>query len=420
MFKNNLSKFWFKKKIKNLHKIYFGYIFRNFAVSFFLWFFVFFILLFAIKRMDGDDSYNFNQNMLLAISRAFNVLLDNIGIISLLSCIFFFVKTEKNFNFNILKSFGLPSKKILMPIILFLTLFNMTNILVLRPLDVKLTNYRKITLMRKMKNDDILLQRGANFMITDEKKHNEYTLIFGTYDKEDRHSLQFSNAVLLFYNNNQLVKNYSAKNAILQNGMFLLKNANYVNITENNDTINNYILKNVKIPTDLSIKDVKYQISNSNKIKNSIKLGFYDYLKTFTKKLSIKNDVELSAEMYFLNEIISFFTTILCCFLSFLFFIFKSRGASIIKISVKCFIVYFIVLRIFKFLQVFMKFSIYSNFFVISIAYMFCAFTCFLIINKDWCNYFTLKITRRLNVLKRKINQKIKDFYEKKLVTLTR
>ena len=420
MFKNNLSKFWFKKKIKNLHKIYFGYIFYNFAVSFFLWFFVFFILLFAIKRMDGDDSYNFSQNMLLAISRAFNVLLDNIGIISLLSCIFFFVKTEKNFNFNILKSFGLPSKKILMPIILFLTLFNMINILALRPLDVKLTNYRKITLMRKMKNDDILLQRGADFMITDEKKHNEYTLIFGTYDKEDRRSLQFSNAVFLFYNNNQLVKNYSAKNAILQNGMFLLKNANYVNITENNDTINNYILKNVKIPTDLSIKDVKYQISNSNKIKNSIKLGFYDYLKTFTKKLSIKNDVELSAKMYFLNEIISFFTTILCCFLSFLFFIFKSRGASIIKISVKCFIVYFIVLRIFKFLQVFMKFSIYSNFFVISIAYMFCAFTCFLIINKDWCNYFTLKITRRLNVLKRKINQKIKDFYEKKLVTLTR
>ena len=257
-------------------------------------------------------------------------------------------------------------------------------------------------------------------MITDEKKYNEYTLIFGTYDKENENSLQFSNAVLLFYNDNRLVKNYSAKNAVLQNGMFLLKNANYINITENNDTINNYILKNVKIPTFLSIKDVKNQIRNSNKIKNSIKLGFYDYFKTFTKKISIKDNVELSAKMYFLNEIISFFTTILCCFLSFLFFVFKSRGASVVKISVKCFIVYFIILRIFKFLQVFMKFSIYSNFFIISVAYMFCAFTCFLIINKDWCNYFTLKIAQRLNVLKKKSIKKIKDFYEKKLATLAR
>ena len=422
MFKGRCSRLWRKLYFLFKPKICFLYIFRSFVLIFCTWLVIFFIILLAIKQIDGYYGYSFMQNLSFSLIRSFDVLLDNINIVALISCVSFFIKTDRIFNINVLKSFGIPSRKILKPMILFLFLFSLINTFVLRPINIKLNNYQKIKLNRLKSEDKIFLKNGTNFMIANEKSSSEYTIIIGVYNEINNDRLKFSNASFFVYKDDTLIKSYLAKSAILHNKSFILKDVNIVDILDKNNAQNKFA-KYIKLSSSLSVSDMRNKIYSKSKMQKAMKLGFYDYLKLFRHNSYsniVKNETDLQARAYFLKEIVAFFTVILCCLLSFLFYMFKTRSSSMIKPFSVCFVVYFIILRFFKFLENFTKSSDYLFFFIICFAYLLCVFTYMAILDKDWCHYFKMNFYKQVNVIKNKVWQKIKYFQEKKLVFLTR
>jgi len=384
------KKFFFKKP-----KMYSVYIFTHFAVSFFTWFLIFFIVLFAIKQMDFNENYSFNQNLIFSFIKTFNKSVDNSNIILLIGCIFFIKKQLKNFNFYILQTFGLTSWQILKPMLTFVVLFGILKTFCLQPTSVKLENYLTIFL-KKTNVNNIRLKKGTNFIIIDEKNTNNYSVINGSYNFHDKKMLNFSNATILQYNNKKLTTIYTATSATVQDYVITMKNVNVTNINIYNPTQKSY--KNKQFSIGLKKEEMIFKIKNENKLKKSILTNIFDHIKTLSQHNGsmAKNEQEIQAKTAVSNNIIDFFNSILCCFLVLLFCLVKRGRKSFEKNALLCFIVYFIILRIFYSLEYIIKLSTYSSLCVIYISFLLCLFFYLLIINRDWCDYYLNSIKKIL------------------------
>ena len=406
-FSNYLKSLFYKPRI------YFIYIFYHFAVDFFICFFSFFLILMALKQMDGYENYSFMQNLLFSFIRSFETLLDNINIVALLSCMFFFIKTAKSFNFYILEAFGLTSGKILKPVILFVVLFSFTKIFILRPMCVRLENYKTQKLSNLSVKKIAKVKKGHKFTIVDNVNIDEYMIVSGTYDFHNDDLFKANDAMFLVYKNDVLQKVYTAKQAILKNGKFFLQNVNILFINKVNH--NKQVRYSDTLLTQQTIKEIIVKITNTNKIQNAMKLGLYDYISVLLKShaSSIKSSLDVKARIYLSNEIISLFNAILCCLMTFFFCVSPFRNINMAKLALKCFIIYFIILRIFHFFENVIVISNYGAFCVICLAILLCFVMYFFIVDNDWCSNFSNKIKYILCNCKSKIENLFLKFPKK-------
>ena len=410
--KNYIVVINFIKKILT-PKMYAIYITANFAKTFLIWFIAFFAVLFAIKHLDSNDKYTLSQNLIIDCYRAGSVLCDNINIIILISCIFFIIKMKNNFNFQILETFSLTSTKILFPMIIFLIFISTIKIFVLQPLIVDLENKKIAIINNNSLQDNLILKEGTTFNIIQGDNKNDFFIISGTYKEHTKEHLISTNTVVLQYENQNLIKSFVSQNAILTKNQWLLQKVNILNLINKYAKIefaDNYIIESNVKPNEIAIK-----IKNTEKLLKSLQLNLYDHIKLIKQNkhndAKIQNEIDAKARVYITNEIVSLFLSFLCCLLSFLFCVSNLRNANIAKLSLKCFIVYFIILRIFHSLENITKISIYGSYCVIALSVIMCYIVYFFIINKDWCEQYTNIFKQHFKAIKAQIYLIIKIYF---------
>ncbi len=416
MFRNK-SKLTFKKIFfLQKPKKYFLYILIHFAKTFFIFSFIFFIVLFAINQSSSYDGYDFYKNLFFSLVNTISSMDKNINIVCLVSCIFFFIRESKSFNVYILESFGITTKQFLKPIIVFLTVFCLFKIFFIHALYVKLENFSNSITDKTKQEKNIKLKTGTSFAIISENNQNDYIIIFGDYIDHNDTVLNFENAIFLKYNNKKLKRCYTASKASLSSDKyFFLKDVNITDVV-NGKNIQD-ISKNIKIKSIMSVKDIVVQIYNGSKIEKTILLNVYDHLKLLQKQRYsyIVNDAENVAITYIISEIIYSINIILCCFLSFFFCVNGNRNTGTLKNIFKCFISYFVVLRLFHFIENTIIISRYISICVIGIAVLLCVFMQYLILNRDWCDLYRKEIIKDADNFLKKYYLIIRSFFEKKL-----
>ena len=402
MCKNNFfsTKFgffsFFSKKIISVLsvKIYTKYLLRTFAVDYLLWFLVFFLILFAFKQMDANDNYGLVRNLMISITRAGWRMMKMLNIVSLICCIFYFIRIQKSFNFFILEAFGVCSKLILKPILIFLIFTSIFKTFVLMPAVVKLENNRQAFYL-SLKSEQITLKPGKKFTFIDGKETDNYDIISGSYYMHRRDFFDARDVVVLCYKNNSLNEIYSAKKAVLTEGQWKMFNVNKTSINNlRSDTI---FLRKTSLNSLLNVKELIMEINYAEKIQKEFELDIYDHIRYLAKlhTTNIKNEPLEQARLYLYNEIISFLGTILCCLMAFFFCVSSSRHNNFVKVSLKCFILYFVFFRLLHLFENLVKISTFGTFCVCLLSCFVCILFYLLILDKDR-GFISLKQLRYL------------------------
>ena len=384
-----------KKCIISEQRICFLYIFNHFAYTFLACFFIFFAILTSFRQIDNDSGSGFVQNLFFSSIYSLNMLINNINIVTIVSCIFFFIKTAKNFNIYVLESFGLTSSVILRPIFTFLIIISLFKTFCLNPLYVQLENYKKDK-TKKIKQENLVKDK-TKFTIIDDTNGNNYMIITGTYNRHTNNFFSFTKAKFFQIKNKKLTTCYYANEAILSENKFLLSDVSIANIQNNNTLQSKRSI--VNLHSNQTVDKVIAKITTTGKLEKEITLDVYDCIKLLLKNISsIKNEAEIYAISCLFSNFLSLLNAILCCLLSFLFCVQSSREANMLKFSLKCFIVCFTILRVFDFLMKIAILSMYTIFCIASATFLLCCFVYLLILDRDWCNFyrrdFFLKIIR--------------------------
>ena len=402
MYKNNFLNTQFDffsflhKKITSILslRIYTKYLFRTFAVDYLLWLLVFFLILFAFKQMDANDNYGLARNVMISITRAGWRMMKMLNIVSLICCIFYFIRIQKSFNFFVIEAFGVSSNRILQPILIFLTFASIFKTFVLMPAVVKLENNRQAFYL-SLKSEQIALTPGKKFTFIDGKETNNYNIISGSYCMHRRDFFDARDVIVLCYKNNSLNEIYSAKQAVLTEGKWNLSNVNVTSLNDRQSTT--IFLQKISLNSLLNVKELIMEINYAEKIQKEFELDIYDHIRYLTKlhKTNIKNEPIEQARLYLYNEIISFLGTMLCCFMAFFFCVSSSRCNNFVKVSLKCFILYFVFFRLLHLFENLVKISTFGTACVCLLLFFVCVLFYLLILDKDK-GFVGIKQLRRL------------------------
>ena len=140
------------------------------------------------------------------------------------------------------------------------------------------------------------------------------------------------------------------------------------------------------IKSELTNEKLMSNISGAHKYENSLKLHIYDNIRLLLSNKNANGETEniRQARLELTNDIICLMNSIVCCFLTFILCITSSRISNIIKISLKSFLAFFILTRIFSFLGPTIKNSNFNAFVAImlSMTVISCFYT--FLIKRDW------------------------------------
>ena len=371
--------------------LYYKYIYTTFVKNFAIWLTAFTIVLFAMNYVEVENFSKLTDRLFITLIKTFESCLDILNIVCLLCCISYCFRAKNNFNFCVVQSFGVSSKQIIRPIMLFLLVFCLTKIFILKPLSLYVDNFKK-NISKQSAKKEITLKSGTKFTIIDEIDKNNYRIINAVFVDRNKYEIFLKNAVVMNYANDDFVGVYSAKQGIIKNEEIELFNANYLNKTSNVENISNKTnIETLVLNSKLNVKSVVGEIKNAEKLKKSLYLGLYDHIRVIGTKNKNKNlytDAGIQARVYMAEEIANIFIMFLCVLMAYLFCATNSRNVNIIKISISCFLSYFLISRISHQLLSIVYYSKTSAFCFCFIHLLVCWVIYLLILNKDWCNVF--------------------------------
>jgi len=387
----------YKKKINLYSKI----IFFNFGKIFLSCFFILFLISFSL-----NFSLNFNQNsiqdaLIISLYKTLKTATKNINIISIISCIFFISFTNKNFSITILQTFGISTKKIIRPVIIFSIFISLTNTFFLKPITIKLQNIKNAKI-HKIENTKIEIPINTEFKLIDEYEKNKHMIITGEYFNHDNKIIECKNISLLEYENNKIIKLYQAKNSFFSNNLLLLKNIKLFIFNNTDKEIKE--LDEMNLKTNFKNDEIILKLQQEQKINKNIKLNLYDYLNLmyFYQNGKEQNKVYFNARIFLINEIINLFNSILSFLIVFLFCNVKNKNKNILFPATKSFIIYLIILRIFKSFND--QGSLYYPTLLLFLSILLCLSTYYLILNYQWGNlYYKMFKQMMLNIKNRYI-----------------
>ena len=127
-------------------------------------------------------------------------------------------------------------------------------------------------------------------------------------------------------------------------------------------------------------------ISGAHKYEKSLKLHIYDNIKLLLSNKNANGETEnmRQARLDLTNDIICLMNSIVCCFLTFILCITSSRVSNIVKISLKSFLAFFILTRIFSFLGPTIKNSNLNAFVAIMLSMTVISSFYTFLIKRDW------------------------------------
>ena len=366
--------------------IYSRYIFTNFLRDLCLWIFVFFVVLFALQYVDIDNRFDLKHKLFFTFINTFDTFTGSYNVVCLVCCICFILRLKNSFNFSILKSFGMTSKQILNPMIKLMFLFVICEVFVLKPLSVKLQNFKKIAEKHYFEKESFELKSGLKFVFIDNENEKDYKIIKATYNGRDSEVIYVDNATIMMYKNGTFSEMYVAKKTYIKDGVIDLEGVNY--LKKDGKSFQKNSISTVSIKTNFNNKALVHELKNSSKLNYSVLLNVYDHLKFFNKK-EIKKDntteANFLAREFLTAEISNIFLVLLCVLLSFLFCVSLERNANDMRLAIKCFIMYFIVLRMHHQISQAVILSFWSSLWFCVVNALICSFVYLLILNKDWC-----------------------------------
>ena len=379
MFKNNDLINTITDAILFKKYLYQKLIFNKLVKTFLKFCFLFFIIIFSVSFINLKENLNIFIDILNVLCTTTKIITNNINIILIICFIYLFFYTKKSFNITILESFGATNRKILKPMIYFLFIVSLTNILILKPLSIELENFKNIKILEKNSNQ---IKEGFELKIIDRQNTNNYKIVLGNYKTHNAFSIILNKAMIIEYKNNTPLKTYKSDKLIMQNSYYQMDNVEVLNIPNNSI----YSQNSLKIQSNLSVEEVILHTLKDNKINKHIKLSIYDYIAMF-KYYDIskeQNVIYKKLRLYFINETINLFNAILCCFLTYFVFICIRRNRNFFLKSFICFIFYFIILRFFHFLDIIKDISVISSLCVCGLSFILCLFMYYLILSKYW------------------------------------
>lgn len=357
------------------------YIFFTFGKEFLMWFCALFILLATFNQigLTTDGGHNLSFLIMENICETSCQILKLTEFVILFACITFFIRSKGFFNLSMLQSFGMTSMKTIMPIIVFLAIFWSVRVFALHPLVVKYSNLQSIY---KKEHKLSIVSIGTKFNIFDGKKARDYMVVNGTYKGGNKDVIVVRNATFLKYKNNAISETYYAKVAKLDKSKWIMHDVLYYNHQRE-------ILRGKQsytMKSELTNDKLMSNISGAHKYENSLKLHIYDNIKLVLSNKNANGETEnmRQARLDITNDIICLMNSIVCCFLTFILCITSSRISNIIKISLKSFLIFFILTRIFSFLGPTIKNSNFNALVAIMLSITVISSFYTFIIKRDW------------------------------------
>lgn len=357
------------------------YIFFTFGKEFLMWFCALFILLATFNQIglttEGGNKLSFL--IMENICETSCQILKLTEFVILFACITFFIRSKGFFNLSMLQSFGTTSMKTIVPIIVFLIMFWVVRVFALYPLVVKYSNLQSIY---KKEHKLSIVGIGTKFNIFDGKKAGNYMIVNGTYKGGNKNVVVARDATFVKYQNNAISETYYAKVAKFDNSKWTMHDVLYYN--HKKGMLTHKLSSSIK--SELTNATLMSNISGAHKYEKSLKLHIYDNIKLllFNKNANGETENMRQARLELTNDIICLMNSIVCCFLTFILCITSSRISNIIKISLKSFLAFFILTRIFSFLGPTIKNSNFNAFVAVMLSMtVILSFYTFLI-KRDW------------------------------------
>ena len=357
------------------------YIFFTFGKEFLMWFCALFILLTTFNQigMSTESSGSLSFMILDNILETSCQILKLTEFVILFACITYFLRTKGFFNLSMLQSFGTTTMNIIKPIVVFLVIFWTIRVFIFHPLVVKYSNIQSIY---KKEHKLSVVSIDTKFNIFEGNKAGDYMLISGTYKGGNKDIVVTRDATLLKYKNNKLVDTYYAKMAKFDKSKWVMNDVLYYN--HKKEKLEHQ--QSASIKSELTANNLMSNISGAHKYEKSLRLHVYDNIKLliFDKNKNGEIDALRQARLEITNDIICLMNSIICCLLTFILCITSSRVSNIIKISLKSFLAFFILTRIFSFLGPTIKNSNFHAFVAImlSVTIVSCFYT--FLIKRDW------------------------------------
>ena len=357
------------------------YIFFTFGKEFLMWFCALFILLATFNQIGLTTEGGNNLSFLIMenICETSCQILKLTEFVILFACITFFIRSKGFFNLSMLQSFGMTSIKTIVPIIVFLVIFWVVRVFALHPLVVKYSNLQSIY---KKEHKLSIVSIGTKFNIFDGKKAGDYMVVNGTYKGGNKDVIVVRDATFLKYKNNAISETYYAKVAKLDKSQWKMNDVLYYN--HQRETLRNR--QSYTIKSELTNEKLMSNISGAHKYENSLKLHIYDNIRLLLSNKNANGETEnmRQARLELTNDIICLMNSIVCCFLTFILCITSSRISNIIKISLKSFLAFFILTRIFSFLGPTIKNSNFNAFIAIMLSMTVISSFYTFLIKRDW------------------------------------
>lgn len=356
------------------------YIFFTFGKEVFMWFAVLFVVLATFNQI-GMSTENYKLSFLIMenICETSCQILKLTEFVILFACITYFLRSKGFFNLSMLQSFGTTSMQTLVPIIVFLVMFWTLRVFIFHPLVVKYSNLQSIY---KKEHKLSIVSTDTKFNIFDGKKEGNYMVVSGTYKGGNKDVIIAHDATLLKYHNNKLIETYYAKMAKFDKSKWMMRDVLYYN--HKKETLAHKQSSSIK--SELTITKLMSNISGANKYEKSLRLHVYDNIRllVLNKNKNGETDALRQARLETANDIICLMNSIVCCFLTFILCITSSRVSNIIKISLKSFLAFFILTRIFSFLGPTIKNSNINAFVAIMLSVTIASSFYTFLINRDW------------------------------------
>ena len=233
------SKLWLSLKSKR----YVRYIFTSFFKDFCIWIFAFFVILFALQYIDINDGFDLKHKLYFTTLMSFEKLFESVDVVCLVCSICFILRIKNSFNFLILKSFGITSKQILKPMILFLFFFSLVEMFVLKPIFVELQNIKQAKERQYFETMDIGLKKGNDFVFVDNQNEKDYKIVKGKYESKDDDVVYIYDATISCYKSRVLSDVYVGKKFVVKDNLIYGENVRhlqYVNGFYQNNLIDKF------------------------------------------------------------------------------------------------------------------------------------------------------------------------------------
>jgi lipopolysaccharide export LptBFGC system permease protein LptF len=221
-------------------KIYKLSVIKSFIISIVTFFLIFFFFIYStnfVTTKSGNIPF-FDRILVSFCFSFYKIVVDLPDVVVLIASTIYFMTIKRNFDFNVIQSFGVDFLKIIKPIILFLTLCAFGILIFINPFATKLYNYGTKILSEKksqtVRLDVIDSYNNLKYIISFDTKISSNINKESEENKQISDAINFKNIIITEYFNKDISRIIQAKSGIIEiKGLWHLSEVNVINSKNN-------------------------------------------------------------------------------------------------------------------------------------------------------------------------------------------